>query len=426
MSSRRPEPDIAGALDELEAQLEAEQAADREVDFQATALREATRSGDRPGVTVRDGITEITSRPLTAILHPETLLRQHGMTPDEWEILEVKTGAWDAAAKDKDGGDWMHTDLHQIRVRVRPKKAPLWIVPASGASPVKAIKPRVPVAGKTRLTLVTTDLQVPFHDPKLHELSLRFAELVQPDEWADLGDVLDLPMLSRHRKKPEFHTTFQESVNAGGRVFAERDQVMPGKPKRVLWGNHDTRLRNWMLDHAPELFGVTRAQIGFEDDGQAVMDLDHLLRLDQSGWEKARSPWGEYPYECIWLAPGFAGIHGEHVRKGAGNSVREELRERDHSVAQGHVNKLACYAYTRTGTQGKFTVWGVEGGMMCLLNGSLGFGGQTVDWTRGWFTVTTFPDGSFNVDLASYVGGAVRWRGVRLWHDERGLVKIES
>jgi hypothetical protein len=388
--------------------------------------RQARASADTPGVTIRGQETEITSVLTTAVLDPESLLRRHGMEPAEWEILEVKAGQWDASAKNKVTQQFIHTDLHQIRVRVRPKKAPLWIVPSSGTTPIARPTPVLPEKGKTRLTLVTTDLQVPFHDPKLHELSLRLAEILKPDAWADLGDVLDLPMFSRWRQKPEFKTTFQESINVGGRIFAERRQAVgPDCQCDVLWGNHDSRLRNWLLEHAEQLFDIKRAQLGFADDQQSVMDLDFLLRLDKSGWRKARSPYGEYPYECIWLAPDLAGIHGEHVKKGAGNSVRAELLARDHSVMQGHVNKLAAYTFTRTSRAGPLTVWGIEAGLMCLTDGSLGFGGQTADWTKGLVTITTGSDGLFAPELAAYTGGVLRYRGMRLWHAGRKGVRVE-
>ncbi len=399
--------------------------------FVAETTKQARALAERPGVTIKGGSdggeTELISPLSTAVQSPEALLRQHGMDPDEWEIIEVKTGQWDSAAKSKLTEDWIYAGLHQIRVRVRPKKAPLWIVPASGTSAIWTPKPYVPASGRTRLTLVTTDLQVPFHDPKLHELTLHLAELIKPNAWVDLGDVLDLPFLSKYRQKPEFKTTFNESITAGGRVFLERRQAVGSSCVcSVLWGNHDTRLRNWLLDHAEALFDVKRAQLGFADDEQSVLELDYLLRLDASGWRKARSPWGEYPYECIWIAPGLAGIHGSHVRKGAGNSVRQEILARDHSVAQGHVNKLAAYTFARAGVQGKRTVWGIEAGLMCLVEGSLGFGGQTADWNQGLITITTFPDGEFLPELASYTNGVLRWRNIMLWHEPDGSVRVAA
>jgi hypothetical protein len=318
-------------------QLEAEWQAAQGETFAEETAKQARKQADRPGVTIKGGSdggeTELISPLSTAIQSPEGLLLQHGMDPEEWEIIEVKAGRWESAAKSRLTEDWITTDLHQIRIRVRPKKPPVWIVPAAETSAIWTPKPHIPAKGRTRLTLVTTDLQVPFHDPKLHELTLHLAERIKPDAWVDLGDVLDLPMFSRWRQKPEFKATFNESITVGGKLFLERRQAVgPDCACSVLWGNHDTRLRNWLLEHAEALFDVKRAQLGFADDERSVLELDYLLRLDDSGWKKARSPWGEYPYECIWIAPGLAGVHGVHVRKGAGNSVRQEIVERDHCV----------------------------------------------------------------------------------------------
>src|SRR5690348_2958882 len=106
---------------------------DRDRDaFEDQVAREARPP--RPGVTIKDGVTEIVSDLKTFSESPDELLRQHGMDPAEWEILEAKVGRWDAAAKNRRTEEWIRTDLHLVRVRVRPKKAPLWLVPASGTS----------------------------------------------------------------------------------------------------------------------------------------------------------------------------------------------------------------------------------------------------------------------------------------------------
>lgn len=264
-----------------------------------------------------------------------------------------------------------------------------------------------------RHILVTTDMQIPFHDEALHHLSCQFAHDIRADEWVDLGDFLDLPMLSNWRAKPGWETTMQETVDAGRQVLHDRTSAAPAWcRKRKADGNHDARMGTFLINKAPQLRGLRRAILAgavAQAEAEEVLDLDYLMHSATEGWESVTG----YPYNEIDIAPGLIGIHGHRVLKGAGRTVYKELLERDTSVIMGHVNNMALASYTR-GSREKRTTYGYEVGPMCRREGSLGFGLPTADWSPGLAVVTRWPGGTWNVELVPYLEGEFRWRD-RAW-----------
>jgi hypothetical protein len=341
-------------------------------------------------------------------MQADDIIREHGLDPDEWEIVNCTVNRWESQKK---GGMLL---LHrQLKIHLRKRNSYPLLLPAPQAQEWRPPPPRPLYLDGPRLILVTGDPQIPFHDERLHDLTCQFAHDNRVDEWIDLGDFLDLPMLTKHRQKPEWMATLQESIDAGSRILHDRTSASPDYcRKRRIGGNHDVRLRNWLLDHAPVLYGLRRSDIG-PDAHSSVLDLDYLLRSRELGWESVTSPYGEYPYTEVEIAPGLVGIHGNTVRPGAGNSVRQELAKRDHSVIQGHVNKLAMITQVRYQSDGSpWTVYGVESGMLGRTDGGMGFSHHG-DWMQGFVTVTVWPDEHFSIELVPYLNDALTWRGRR-------------
>lgn len=339
-------------------------------------------------------------------MDPDALMRQHGLDPAEWEVISCKLNAWNGQRPHDAGA----LELHQITITIRRRRTFELLLPAP--DPITPYQPaaRIATVGKPLLWLITTDMQIPFHDEALHQLSCQFAHDNQVDGWLDLGDFLDLPTLSKYRMKPAFHATLNESIHTGSRILHERRSACPPWTVcRLKDGNHDARMDNWVIDHAPALYGLQRAAIG-PSEHEAVLSLNYLMRAAERGWRVDTG----YPYNEHEAAPGLHAYHGSSVTPGAGNTVRKELLRRDHSLIIGHVNNMAVVSLTRRTRGDDFTVYGYEVGPMCLREGSLGFASVTKDWTPGIATLSVWPDGGWNVELAPFINGELRWRD-RAW-----------
>ena len=96
------------------------------------------------------------------------------------------------------------------------------------------------------------DHQVPYQDRKAVKLSQRYIEDVRPDITIFGGDVLDFPNFTtkflREQKSPE-EVLKQLKVARG---YLEHAVANSG---RVIFidGNHEERLRTYILERAPEL-----------------------------------------------------------------------------------------------------------------------------------------------------------------------------
>lgn len=358
-------------------------------------------------VVVSGDVLSVTGNEDAPISDLDQMILDAGLNPDDWEVKNLTLNKWPVSRYNDETEEWDVHESFQVKATYEKKIHYRLLLP----SPVE-LKTRYTVGVKqptgARLILITSDPQIPFHDERLHQLSCGFAHDNQVSEWIELGDFLDLPLMSKYRKRPEWSASLQESIDTGCRILKERAEAVPEARKRKIPGNHDQRAINWILDNAPELFGVRRAQIG-PPENYAVLDPDYLMRSEEVGWEVVGQ---EYPHTEVEILPDLIGIHGNFVRAGATNSVKQELIRRDHSVAQGHVNKLGVAAWVRYRKDGSpFMVWGIETGMMGRVDGGMGFGGTTPDWCQGFVVIVVAEDGSWTPEVVPYVNNALSWRG---------------
>jgi hypothetical protein len=87
-----------------------------------------------------------------------------------------------------------------------------------------------------------------------------------------------------------------------------------------LIGNHDTRLREFVLKQARELYGVRRATRPGDNPESSVLSLEHLLRLDELGINLV-DPHGPYDHGQVNLSKNLAVRHGWLAQKGGGKTA---------------------------------------------------------------------------------------------------------
>lgn len=114
--------------------------------------------------------------------------------------------------------------------------------------------------------LVCPDTHVPYHDIRHWELFLRVLEREKPTHLVFIGDFADFYSISRHSKDPRRIDRLEMEVDI---VNSELDKV---RAEEVIFieGNHEDRLRRYLQDKAPELFGLTSPR--------------RLFRIDERGW----------------------------------------------------------------------------------------------------------------------------------------------
>lgn len=172
-------------------------------------------------------------------------------------------------------------------------------------------------AKRLRSVLLVPDLHAPYHDQNAWELMLDVARDLKPDTVICIGDFMDCYSVSSHSKDPGRAGFLKDEIEVGNVLRQQLDDLRPDE-KVFVEGNHCDRLRRYLQDKAPELFGT--------------VSIPTLLGLDVNGWQFV-------PYK-------------DHVRRGAvhythdtGHAGRyaayRSLDTYQHSVVTGHTHRLA-------------------------------------------------------------------------------------
>lgn len=370
-----------------------------------------------------DGTAEGGTAPSLVLDDPDTMLRKRGLDPEKWIIANLRANEYQGPASSEHTEATGETKVtyNQTRFNVVPKEP---IVPAyqivAPRTDGPSYKPRARRSVKApTLIAVLGDQQAPFHDKGLHARFLEWTAQNQPEEIVNLGDSLDLPNISRHQLDPENSASVNESLQSGYDMYRDYREAAPDARMRKLYGNHDERLRNLILDIPKNnaLHGLKRPDTA-TSTGESVFELSHLMRLDELAIELSL-PHGSYQLGQILLSDKLAVRHGWLAKQGAGSTALASLRQLGYSVIVGHTHRQSIVHETKHEITGNVRVLkGVEAGCMCRVD-------QTPDpvdgriwpnytpapdWQQGFCTVALHPSGYFQIDLASYVNGTLLWR----------------
>jgi hypothetical protein len=330
------------------------------------------------------------------------LLASRGLSEADWIVTRARVNEWGG----EDG-----KENAQLRVDLAPRMSLLVPAKTDGWKP----PPRAKASQGTNTGLVVClgDHHAPRHSPALHQAVCEWLREFKPERGVILGDLLDFDQLSRHRRTPEWSNTVQETIDAGYSILRAYVEASPGTRWQMLDGNHEERMRNSILDHLVSVFGVSQAITSDHPEPRPVLSTPFLLRLDELGieWEQ---PNGGYENAQIKLTSELAARHGWIASKGSGSSALKTIDHLRYSVIIGHTHRQAIVHHTAHSIDGKpKTLLGCEAGTLAEVEGGLGYA-NAPDWQMGFATAQVYAeDGTFKVDLATFVDGLLMWRDWR-------------
>jgi excisionase family DNA binding protein len=345
---------------------------------------------------------EITSDPTSELTDTDTLLRERNLDPEDWEVERITVNEWDGPSGES---------LKQLKVTVR-RKRPMLIKPAE--MPVDYKRPERPKSrdASPELVVLVGDQQAPYHDPQLHDIFCNWLAHNKPSRGVLIGDTVDFPDISRHPENPEWDKKVQECVNAGYLILRDYVQASEETDWVKLAGNHDERIRIRLLQYMTNLYDLRPADIPGSDRLPSVWSMETLLHLKSLGIDFI-DPQGPYAHAQVKLNRNLAVRHGWIAKKGSGASALGTLEHLGYSVVVGHTHRQSLVHKTTHDIDSKpSTLAAVEAGCMCKIENGLGY---TVapDWQNGFATASLWPDGTFKLDLATFVGGKLYWRDQR-------------
>lgn len=204
-------------------------------------------------------------------------------------------------------------------------------------------------SNETHLTVFLPDIHVPYEDKRALAVVLRFISDVKPVRLVNLGDLLDLGMVSRFLKDPREKINLQVQVERGMQILdMERDAA--GKDCYIVFveGNHETRLQHHLMRNDPELLWLQR-------DGVDVISVPFLL-----GLKRRRIRW--VPMNEKHFLHGWSVEHGDISSQHSAYTAKRMVEKRRKSVVMGHTHKLGTFFHTGIDEE----VSGVECG--CLID----------------------------------------------------------
>lgn len=340
----------------------------------------------------------------------DDVYKEYKINKDEWTVERFRVNEYDQSP---------NFTCHQIRADLKHIKPELCEYP-----PIQAVRlPRPnkiihkkPKKGLKKF-LIIPDLQigysknqetgelVSFHDFRCMDIYLQIAKKFKPDEIIFLGDMLDLPAFGKYQLKPEYHFTTQASLNTL-RLFI--DDLLPHTSKLVyLYGNHEARFRNSMIDYNVEACNLKK--VDFKAKAPDTYSLEYFLDLDNIGVQYI----SEYPQGEYYINNNFACSHGHLVGGGSGQTVNKIIQADPHvSRMVGHIHR--CEQATKTTY--KMGVPHTNSAFSCGCGAKLGDAvpqhSTRPNWQQG-FSTGFFEDGDglFNVRLHHIEQGSAVFDG---------------
>lgn len=220
--------------------------------------------------------------------------------------------------------------------------------------------------------LVLSDVHIPYHDKRTIEAAVDEARGRGAVGVLLNGDILDCHQLSHHYREPDA-ARFRDEVDKGGQFLDWLRARLPRARLVFKFGNHDERLRRYLAERAPELFGLE----GF--------DLQGVLNLGRRGVEWVADK------RVVRLGK-LAVVHGHEFRGGGGVNPARWLFLRAVSTALcGHFHRTS--EHHEQGLDRRIHgVWSV--GCACFLYPQYDPNNK---WNHGYALVRVAADGSFVV-----------------------------
>lgn len=171
---------------------------------------------------------------------------------------------------------------------------------------------------KHKKGLFLFDIHIPFHNREAVEEALHHAEVEKVDFIYLGGDCLDSLKLGNYLKSPTEKDYCEELKIARGFLTALRNRFTI--PIYYKCGNHEVRLTNYLMQHAPQLYKLKGVDL------PSFLELDKL-KIEWIG-DKNVTYWGKYNL-----------LHGHETKTGGKHAANNILAKTFDNTICGHFHR---------------------------------------------------------------------------------------
>ena len=235
-----------------------------------------------------------------------------------------------------------------------------------------------------RTQIVLNDVHIPFQNTVAVNMVVKFIQEQRPGTIHLLGDCCDLWSISRFDKDPTRRLNLQEELDAVRDWLHELRDAAPRA--RIIYseGNHEYRLRKYLISEAKALAGLR------------ALTLEKLLDFDSL---KIRFQPHDRPYRIGHLL--FT--HGQFVSRWSAMSAKRHFERYGCCTIHGHTHRLGAFYHTDLHeTYGCF-----ENGCLSTLKPDYI---TAPDWQNGFSTIH-FSKNFFQVEQIAIIHNRFSYRG---------------
>lgn len=233
--------------------------------------------------------------------------------------------------------------------------------------------------------LVLSDIHIPFHDLEALTTALEFGAAREPDVVLLNGDILDCYDISRFMKEQD-RPSIVDEIQMGIEFLALLREQFPAARIIYKLGNHEERMRNYILKNAPE-FGNLEA-----------LEFHSLLQFDKYRIERVDRQ--------IIKAGKLNILHGHEMGESVFspvNPARGMFLKAKANTLVGHYHQSSHHSEGDLNGN-KVGVWST--GCLCSLSPEYRPFAYT-KWKHGFAYVTVEADGTFTVENKEIIDGKV-------------------
>ena len=204
--------------------------------------------------------------------------------------------------------------------------------------------PRVEKKPNYETAVVLSDTQFPFQDDDALKLVDIFLKETQPDRIFLNGDIADCWALSRYPKEPDrIANAFRDEMLMVRAWLESLRKTCPKAKITFIAGNHCYRLKSYLVNKAPELFGFLTLD--------KILDLKSLdIEWIDSGLRESFVRYGK-----ILIG------HFDVVRAHSAYTAKALVDKYNMSIVQGHTHRQGMYFKTTANEK----LVGIEQGALC-------------------------------------------------------------
>jgi calcineurin-like phosphoesterase family protein len=220
------------------------------------------------------------------------------------------------------------------------------------------------------MVVVANDFQIPFHDEKALALFNLFLRRERPDWLVLNGDFQDFWEISSFDLTPRIGKEFIEEIKIGKKLLKSFRRSLPRA--RITWveGNHEFRLRKYLIKNAKELYGLP---------GLSVPELFDLkdLKIEYVPCHRMAS---KFTDNFIRVGNLYVG-HWDTVASDGGYAAKRLVEDKGVSLLQGHTQRFGAHA--RTTVDGRVLL-GIENFSMCVRKAAYA---SYPNWQQGFSVI---------------------------------------